>query len=29
MLIVRLAGDHLYEKLHVHLAIACDVFDGI
>ena len=31
MLIVRLAGDHLYGKweIAVHLAVACDVFDGL
>ena len=29
MLIVRLAGDHLYRKLAVHLAVAGDVFDGV
>ena len=26
MLIVRLAGDHLYGEIAVHLAVACDVF---
>ena len=25
---VRLAGDHLYGELVVHLAVAGDVFDG-
>ena len=28
MLNVRLAGDHLYGKIAVHLAVASDVFDG-
>ena len=28
MLIVRLAGDHLYGKIAVRLAVAGDVFDG-
>ena len=26
---VRLAGDHLYGKMAVHLAVACDVFGDI
>ena len=29
MLNVRLAGDHLYGKSAVHLAVACDVYDGV
>ena len=29
MLIIRLAGDHLSGKIAVHLAVACDVFDGV
>ena len=29
MLIVRLAGDHLYLEIAVHLAVAGDVFDGV
>ena len=29
MLNVRLAGDHLYGKFAVHLAVAGDVFDGV
>ena len=29
MLNVRLAGDHLYMKMAVHLAVACDVFGGV
>ena len=29
MLNVRLAGDHLYGKIAVHLAFAGDVFDGV
>ena len=29
MLNVRLAGDHLYGKIAVHLAVAGDVFYGI
>ena len=29
MFIVRLAGDHLYGKIAVHLAVAGDVFDGV
>ena len=28
MLNVRLAGDHLNGEIAVHLAVACDVFDG-
>ena len=26
---VRLAGDDLYGKMAVHLAVACYVFDGV
>ena len=29
MLNVRLAVDHLYWEMAVHLAVACDVFDGV
>ena len=29
MLTVRLAGGHLYGKIAVHLAVACDVFIGV
>ena len=29
MLNVRLAGDHLYGEIAVHLAVAGDVFDGV
>ena len=29
MLIVRLAGDHLYGKIAVHPAVAGGVFDGV
>ena len=29
MLNVRLAGDYLYGKIAVHLAVAGDVFDGV
>ena len=29
MLNVRLAGDHLYGKIAVHLAVAGDDFDGV
>ena len=29
MLNVRLADDHLYGKIAVHLAVAGDVFDGV
>ena len=29
MLNVRLAGEHLLWEITVHLAIACDVFDGV
>ena len=29
MLNVRLAGDHLYGKLLLNLAVACDVYDGV
>ena len=29
MLNVRLADDHLYGKIAVHLAVAGDIFDGV
>ena len=29
MLNVRLAGDHQYGKIAVHLAVVGDVFDGV
>ena len=29
MLNVRLAGDHLFGKNAVHLAVACDVYDDV
>ena len=29
MLIVTLAGDHLYGEIAVYLAVACDVFDEV
>ena len=29
MLVVRLAGDHLYGEITLNLAVAGDVFDGV